>query len=573
MKSRLLTFLLTLTSLSTLFAQADVEIARLLRAYEAHGRLSGTVLVQRSDSVLLAEAYGCADFAANAPTQLNSVFGIASLSKQFTAAAILHLVQEGSIDLQVPINAYLGNYQSDRWKKVTVHHLLSHTSGIPSLMQFGHGLDDVFPEETPIALSDLIDHFKGLKLMSKPGKKYSYNNSGYVLLAAIIETMSGMPYGEYMGQLFERYGLSQTSHGASNSDLMAWPHYGYNQQQHKRAPVFHPSWLIGAGSIYSTVEDLALWNQIIHGEDFLTPELREAYFRKHEQTWGSNYYAYGWERLEIDGYEYIHHDGTIMGYTCDLVYEPRTKTLSILLTNQTHEPLHLMGQSEDFVRQTNRDIMEILHGKTATSLPPLRATPDQQPQTSYTFGNNYQLELVEQNDQWQIRAAAISPLSFSYENPIDLNTPLRERAARAVMGLTAKKFRRFAKECDGTMKTLTYFGVVRLGMNSIMKGMGEWQRSVLFDETDGVVRFRMFCENGSVDFSLHFNEEGKIQGIFDTGRTDKTSEQLPLRLPAQPVAGGFFIDGFSYGEEDMYLLWQDDEKVLLKQGSRSFIGE
>ncbi|MEL6833983.1 MAG: serine hydrolase domain-containing protein [Bacteroidota bacterium] len=548
-------------------------MGRLLDAYEAYGRLSGVALVQKGDSVLLSEAYGCADYAEHLPNQVSSIFNIGSLSKQFTAAAILHLVAEGKVELHAPINSYLSNYASKRWRNVTVHHLLSHTSGIPSLLQFGHGLDHVFPEEDAISLPQLVAYFRDLKLLNRPGKKYSYNNSGYVLLAAIIESVSGKPYGAFMEEhIFQPYGLQHTSHGAPATSMLAHPHYGYGQQQGKAAPLYHESWLIGAGSIFSTVEDLAHWNRIIHQEGFLTPTLQTAYFARHELTNGRNYYAYGWQILEQDGREYHHHDGTIMGYTCDMIYEPQTEVVSILLTNQTHEELMLMGHSEDFIRTTNFQLIKMVQGQEAIALPLPTSDIGLSLAGTYTFAEEHQFYVEENNGEWQVRTDSISPLVFVYQTPIPLSTPLRQRAARAIDGLTQKRFSRFARECDGTMKTLTHLGIVKLGMNSIMKGMGEWQNSVLFEEHNGEAKFRMFCENGTVDFSIYFNEEDKIQGIFDTS-TSPLTHTLPASIIAWPVKSGLFIDGFAYGEQDVYLQLNAEGKLVFRQGSRSFESE
>ena len=573
MLTRIILCLTGLMPLLAVLAQPAQEMSKLLHAYEAYGRLSGTVWVQEGDSVLFAEAYGCADFGTQAPNQLSSVFSIGSLSKQFTAAAILHLVHQGKIDLQSPINAYLGPYASERWRKVTVHHLLSHTSGIPSLLQSGQGLDDVFPEEEAIERSALIGYFQDLKLMSKPGKRYRYNNSGYVLLAAIVEQVSGQPYGQFMQeQLFRPYGLNNTSHGAPD-DQLARPHYGYAHKQGRPVPIYHESWLIGAGSIYSTVQDLARWNKMIHSEAFLTPELRHAYFSPHEATAGRNAYAYGWEVLQIDGHSYLHHDGTIMGYTCDLLYEPQTELLSIMLTNQTFEDLSLIGKSEQFVRVTNLSLLEVARGASNPGLPLPQTETKALEEGTYHFANGYPLQLAQQAGEWHIQSDSISPLTFAYEVPIALNTELRQRADRAIQSLTQKRFRKFARECDGTMKTLTYLGVIRLGMKSIMKGMGEWQRSVFYEENDRVAYFRMFCKNGTVDFSIHFNEEDKIQGIFDIDRASNSASSLPLQLKAWPVKGGLFVDGFAFGQQDLFIAVKGEGQLTLRQGSRLFESE
>ncbi|MEM1325716.1 MAG: serine hydrolase domain-containing protein [Bacteroidota bacterium] len=564
MKSSVLLYFLCL-SLS--LSGQQQEITTSLDRYAQHDRLSGVALVQQKGKTVFAKAYGCANYESALENEINTIFNIGSISKQFTAAAILHLVEAEKIKLTASINTYLSQYASERWKKVTVHHLLSHTSGIPSLLQSGQGLDDVFPEERAISLPELIGYFKNLKLTSRPGKKYRYNNSGYVLLVAIIEEVSGQSYGDFMQAMFEQYGLQNSSHGEVEDRFSALPYYGYTEAQRKSAPLFHPSWLIGAGSIYSTVSDLAKWNQIIHSATFLTAELRQLYFQPHEESGNGNYYAYGWQILEREGKTYIHHDGTTFGYTCDLLYEPKADIFSVLLTNQTHESLNLLGKSEDFVRSTNWELMQIMQGKTVEPLPKLTINHPNIKASTYTFSNDYQLRVTNENGVWKVKAATLSPLIYAYEKPIELNSEIRKSAARAVAALTKKKFARFAKECDGTMKVLTRLGVIRLGLHSIMKGMGEWERSVIYKEADGQIYFRLYCENGAVDFFLAYDEAGKIQGIFDIQHLDHSMLDFPLELSAKTTQQGLYINGFTHGTTDVELIFEDD-KVLFRQLGR-----
>lgn len=565
MKSSITIFFLLLTS--SLLGQKNQAITQLLDAYAQHNRLSGVALVQQDNQTVFAKAYGCANYEKSTLNEVNTIFNIGSISKQFTAAAILHLVQEGKIDLRLSINNYLGKYASKHWRKVTVHHLLSHSSGIPSLLQSEQGLDDVFPEERAISMKELISYFKDLKLLSKPGKKYSYNNSGYVLLAAMIEEVSGQSYGDFMQMMFERYGLKHTSHDIKEDTSLALPYYGYIEEQRQLAPKFDASWFIGAGSIYSTVTDLAKWNEVIHSDAFLNAALRELYFQKHEESGNGTYYAYGWQIMERQGKKYIHHDGTTFGYTCDLLYEPKSKTLSVILSNQTHESLYLLGKSEDFVRSTNMELMQIMQGKKKMTLPKLSTRNDKIQAGTYTFSNDYQIQISKENGTWKIHSNSFHPLLYGYEKSIELDSPTRKSAAKAVEGLTQKKFSKFTKECDGTMKVLSWLGVIRIGVNSIMKGMGRWQRSVIYHEENGTVYFRLFCENGAVDFFLSYSQQNKIQGIFDIQYIYENNQQLPETLATTPTKQGLYLNGFAYGEEDAQLIFEET-KVLFKQFGR-----
>ncbi|MEM8523356.1 MAG: hypothetical protein AAGG68_01875 [Bacteroidota bacterium] len=117
------------------------------------------------------------------------------------------------------------------------------------------------------------------------------------------------------------------------------------------------------------------------------------------------------------------------------------------------------------------------------------------------------------------------------------------------------------------MKTLSWLGIIRLGLNSIMKGMGEWQRSTIYHEENGTVYFRLFCENGAVDFFLAYNEANKIQGIFDIQHIFKSNQRLPQTLTTATTGQGLYLNGFIYGEEDAELVFED-KKVLFKQFGR-----
>ncbi|GAB5553439.1 MAG: hypothetical protein Sapg2KO_30300 [Saprospiraceae bacterium] len=554
-------------------AQATEAIKAYLDAYAQHDRLSGTVLVKQAGQTTFQAAYGCSDYQKGIPNTLETVFNIGSLSKQFTAAAILHLVEAGKVNLNTAINEYLGPYASKNWKKVTVHHLLTHTSGIPSLLQSGQGLDHVFPEERVIELAELISFFQDLKLRSKPGRKYSYNNSGYVLLAAIIEQVSGQSYGNYLETyLFQPNGLTRTSHSGQNAKLLALAHYNYTENQRKAAPALDPSWFIGAGSIYSTIGDLARWNQFIHSTNFLNADLRAVFFKPHKTSGNDKSYAYGWEIIRSEGKRFIHHDGTTFGYTCDFLYEPKTKKLSIILTNQTHESLSLLGNSEGFIRQTNYELLQIVDGKEISTLPSLTAIDDHVQAGIYQFQSDYKLSIQKENGEWMVEGLK-SPLIYAYERPLVLETPLQQSAGRAVDALVKKRFWKFAKEADGTLKTLSYLGIMRLGLNSVMKGMGKWQRAVLYDQQASTFYYRVFCENGIVDFSLHYNEKDKIQGVFDFARSGTEYQQFPKKMTAKVTAEGLYLNGFAYGNTDITLRFTKDKNLLFKHGNRVFKGK
>lgn len=558
--------------LTSLQAQPRAEIARFLEAYAQHGRLSGAVWVQQGTDTLLARGFGLADDSSPRPNDIHTVFNIGSLSKQFTAAGILTLVEQGQIDPAAPINTYLGPYASPQWEKVSVHHLLSHRSGIPSLLQGGQGLDDVMPDTQPVSLQELIGHFSALKLRSKPGKKYRYNNSGYVLLAAIIEQVSGQAYGEFMEEaVWQPAGLMETCHGVSDSSRLALPYFHYGPAHHAAVPAYHHSWLIGAGSVYSTAADLAQWMQHIHSDAFLNADLRALYTRRHSESGGDTYYGYGWQILNAEGPALLHHDGTFFGYTCDLLYDPGQDITALILTHQTHAALEQIGASEAFVRETNQTLIDLVKGGTVDPLPALTQASAAAFAGRYRHPDGTAFRVQSKAGTWHLIPDSLSLFSLRYRVPLDPETEEGQRAERAVAALATKKMRQFGRECDGTMRALTWTGLIRLGFNSIMQPFGKIERGVLFAHAPGQAAFRLFAEKGMVDFALFFDETHRIQGLFDTRQIYYDKTEAPASLEAKSIHNGLFVSGFEQGEPDI-VLRLEEQQLKVEQGKRTFAG-
>jgi CubicO group peptidase (beta-lactamase class C family) len=182
------------TELSAAFTTAlAVEMDALVQAHADHRQFMGTVLVVRDGEPVLSRGYGMADLEQQVPHSPQTRFRIGSVTKQFTAAAILQLQDQGLVDVQAPVATYLPDYPH---KTVTLHHLLTHTAGVPNLTSF----PDYFEwMQQPTTLDELIARFQDLPLEFEPGSQHRYSNSGYVLLTQVIETVSGQSYAAYLG--------------------------------------------------------------------------------------------------------------------------------------------------------------------------------------------------------------------------------------------------------------------------------------------------------------------------------------------------------------------------------------
>jgi len=575
MKKYLLVILLGINQIT--FSQNDVspKLSEYIQRINDLERFSGVVLVQKGNEVLLKKSYGIANIENKKSITLETAFDIGSISKQFTAAAILKLCDQNKIKLEEPINSYLGEFASDNWENVTVHHLLSHQSGIPSILQSGQGLDDYWPKETPVTWEKQISYFKDLKLIDKPGKEYRYNNTGYVLLALIVEKVSGKTFSNYMAEeVFQSNGLNGTSVGCSDLSTCARNHYYYPKSLMELAPEYHMSWYRGAGGVYSTIIDLNAWISALYYGDILSDKSRTAMFTKQAKNYG-----YGWVIEERDGKETIHHDGTNFGSTSFVLIVPSQEIQIVILTNQTHKELHKLGKSESWIRKIAYDLLDISN-KKSVDLPPQKAQQYNEADLenylgTYSFHDSVTFS-INQKDQ----SLFFQPIEMKYSiyrhfayNEINNNSsPILVKAKNASEAISKNKFWKFGRYCNAEMKFVSYSGILSLGYKSIVKDLGEIERTMVYEVGTNYAKAKFFGKNGNMDFILYFNKENEIKGIFDIGYSEIiNAESVKLKI----ISGNrLFIDGFSDGEIDSVLKLEHlngQEIIRMTQNGREFI--
>ncbi len=304
----------------------------IMRGYVKENRFSGTVLVARDGKVIFAQAYGLADRKRKLANQLDTQFRIGSQAKQFTATAILLLEQDGKLRVSDTVSQHLPDYPRETGEKLTIHQLLTHTSGIPSL--FGPGQDDVLiePSRKPISSAELVAMFSKRKLNFAPGEKFRYSNSGYILLAAIIEKVSGESWGAFLARhLFAPAGMTRTYCGDEHSGAPRRAKgYLVAADVFTLAPEPHLSWSLGATGCYSTVEDLLKWDVALEGTAVLSAAAKEKLFTAHAGN-----YAYGWMVGESLGRKIIYHPGGVPGFNALLARYPDDHATAIVLANMT----------------------------------------------------------------------------------------------------------------------------------------------------------------------------------------------------------------------------------------------
>ena len=246
------------------FGAFTEEMAAYLQAHYETGRFMGTAIVMQNGETVFAQSYGMASLEHQVPNTSQTKFRIGSITKQFTAAAILQLQDRGQLDVQAPISTYLPDYpQGDR---LTIHHLLTHTAGIPNLTSFPDYLEWM---QQPTTLAELMVRFQDLPLEFAPGEQHRYSNSGYVLLTQIIETVSGQTYADYLQtQLLQPLGLENTGYEQPLAVINHLAHgYQFTGEDYQQAAYINMVVPAGAGALYSTVDDLVRWHQFLVNAD------------------------------------------------------------------------------------------------------------------------------------------------------------------------------------------------------------------------------------------------------------------------------------------------------------------
>jgi CubicO group peptidase (beta-lactamase class C family) len=287
---------------------------------------SGSVLVSRGGETLFARGYSLANIDHQVPNTPRTKFRIASITKQFTAMAVLILAEQGKLKLDDPIGKYIESAPKP-WEKVTIHHLLTHTSGI-----YNYTADPRYPEmlAQPETVPSLIARFKDRPLDFPTGEKFSYCNSGYILLGAVIEKVSSMSYEAFLTRaIFGPLGMKDTGYDHSET---IFPHRaaGYERAGNglKSADYVHMSQPFSAGALYSTVEDLARWDRALNDEKLIS---KESYTRMY--TPGKGDYAYGWMVGTLSGRKEIEHGGSINGFKSQIVRDPDQEVCVVVLCN------------------------------------------------------------------------------------------------------------------------------------------------------------------------------------------------------------------------------------------------
>ncbi|MBN2725269.1 MAG: beta-lactamase family protein [Deltaproteobacteria bacterium] len=302
------------------------KIDAYLEGHKTKYSFMGTVLVEKNDSVIYQKAIGYASVAHNVKNSMDTKFRIGSLTKQFTASAILKLVQNGKLALTDTLDKFIPDYPEGN--RITVHHLLTHSSGIQNFTSFREYWK-IMKER--LTLPEIIKLFKTKPLNFEPGKKFSYSNSGYILLSYIIEKVSSLPWNIYIEkELIKPAGLKNTGFAINQIIVknLALGYFKSGTGDLRNAFYNDMSIPAGAGAFYSTTGDLCKWVNTVRQGKILDGKYVKLLF-----TPFLSGYAYGWRILKIDSQLVFTHGGAINGFLSHLFILPDKNICISVLSN------------------------------------------------------------------------------------------------------------------------------------------------------------------------------------------------------------------------------------------------
>ncbi|NRB50951.1 MAG: serine hydrolase [Saprospiraceae bacterium] len=333
----LVLFMMTAVNGTDLFGQtAQMESPyQTILSQEFDGFESGAAaLVVKQGETLFRGGVGAADIDLKQPITPAHSFRIGSITKTFTAIAILQLAEQGKLNISDPIQVYLPNYPNNE-KEINIEHLLTHTSGIKPYT----GMAEVAHlQNTTVTPAKIIDVFEDAPLEFTPGERYQYNNYGYILLGAIIEQVSGMSYEAYLEkEIFEPVGMNDTHYGdAKEATAKQAKGYEQNNGDYKKAPYLNMAIPYAAGGLVSTVDDLYKWMEALKGNKVISESgLQKAFSSFQLEPGAFTPYGYGWQLAELYGRQVVGHDGVIQGFLSNMIYLPEEDLFVAVLSNCT----------------------------------------------------------------------------------------------------------------------------------------------------------------------------------------------------------------------------------------------
>ena len=391
-----------------------------VQKYVTDNRFTGTVLVARNGKPILREGFGPANRELNVAAKPETIFRLGSITKQFTSASIMQLVEQGKISVDDPVSKYYAAAPA-AWSKITVKHLLNHRSGIPSYTGLpGFMQTMATTDRTP---EQIIELTRDKPLEFEPGTKFNYNNTGYVILGYVIEKVSGEKYADYVdAHIFKPLGMKNTGYDVT-AKVLPNRAAGYQVQGGvwTNSPYLSMTLPYSAGSLYSTVDDLLVWEQAFFSDKVVSKASREAMTTDN----GSNY-GYGLQIGDLGGHKMISHGGGIHGFATYMSRFPADDVTIIVLSN-------LQSGASNAIAN---DLARILFGVPAPPPPPPLVAVAVKPEVLDRYVGVYELQagfnITVKREGDKLTAQAIGQNAFTLTSTSDTEFHFRPANIRMV---------------------------------------------------------------------------------------------------------------------------------------------
>jgi D-alanyl-D-alanine carboxypeptidase len=346
---------------ATAWGQNPVQQAMdYMAAATKDGAFMGTVLVAKNGKALFSNGYGFANAEHGVANSVDTKFRLGSITKQFTAVAVLQLEEQGKLAVTDAMCKYVEGCP-ETWKPITIHHLLTHTSG---LFNFTNDPEYRRTAMLPSPPAKTMERIRDKPLRFDPGTKFEYSNSGYIALAIVVEKASGESYPDYMRKhVFQPAGMNDTGHD-DHTPILKNRAMGYEGQGSalRHSPYHDMTIPIGAGDLYSTAQDLLLWDQALNNDALLKAPARAKLFTANKSN-----YAYGWTVPKMFNRQAHTHGGGIYGFTTNILRFPEEGLVTIALSNNSSAATGRIGR--DLAAIFLGEKFELPKVRTAITLP------------------------------------------------------------------------------------------------------------------------------------------------------------------------------------------------------------
>ena len=385
-------------------AALERKVDELIEAHVAINDFHGAVLLARDGKPLVAKGYGYANIEWQIPNTPDTKFRIGSITKQFTSMLIMQLRDAGKVKTEDSVCVYITPCP-DAWKPVTIHHLLTHTSGIPSYTGLPAWREiNMVPKTT----EQMIALFRDLPLQWVPGEKYAYNNSGYFLLGVVIEKVTGKKYEEALeAMILDPLGMDDTGYDWPGT-ILPKRASGYQGRGPAlaNAPPLDMQQPYAAGSMYSTVGDLLKWDQALYTDALIPASAKTLMWTPFKDG-----YAYGWGIRDASpatfGYRQIAHSGGINGFSSMIIRVPEIHVTAIVLGNNAAAPAAPIA----------RDLLAIYFGApydipAPKTIIPLDPKVFDQYVGRYQLGPNFVMTVSREGNRFITQATGQKPIEI-----------------------------------------------------------------------------------------------------------------------------------------------------------------